>query len=587
VHTVQLIQLIACVIAAMGAAAIASNDTGRRVSRIIAIILACSAWWSLCEVIWNAQTDEEVVLMWIRASSLGWLWLGPLALDCFSEVDGDPRFWLRRIVPVAYTAAAVAIVVYVATPWGVTDAFPTSWGWAYRFGPAFPFLYGVTVVCIGLVVASWPRVFARATEGERRQARYLLIGLLVPLSLASFTDVVLPLLGIYVPRLGSVSLLAVGFAVAWSVRRHGYLLLTPDAFAKDIVESLQDGVALLRADGQIVSCNVGLAALAGVETSTLRDRPIQDLLPGLPMPPTTDLEDRLLQLESALGDPIPVSVSSTVIRGGDGKAVGQVLAVHDLREVMALRNRLVTTGRLATAGELAAGIAHEIANPIAFIRSNLLQLQRHWEMLTDAAEKLRLELGPGTLVLEGSELIEESIEGVDRVSSIVRDVGAFSRGGRGGTELADVNLLLDNTIDLAVLSFSVVIERFFADLPLIRCDPNQLKQVFLNLLMNALQAVGDFGNIRVITQQRGAWVTIRVEDDGPGVPDSDIDRIFDPFFTTRPAGEGIGMGLAQCYRIIRDHSGSIHVESKDGEGTRFEVRLPIELDADEAAAPTG
>jgi hypothetical protein len=127
-HPVQLIPLFACVLAAMGASAIVTHDSGQRASRLVALVLACSAWWSLCEVIWNLQTDAEVVLALIRASSLGWLWLGPLALDFFSEIDGDARSWMRRVVPAGYAAGAAAIVVYIATPWGVTDAFQTSWG---------------------------------------------------------------------------------------------------------------------------------------------------------------------------------------------------------------------------------------------------------------------------------------------------------------------------------------------------------------------------------------------------------------------------------------------------------------------------
>jgi signal transduction histidine kinase len=574
-HPVLLIHLIACVVAAMGATAIVTHDAGQRASRLIALVLACSAWWSLCEVVWNVQTDAAIVLALVRASSLGWLWLGPLALDFFAEVDGDARSWLRRIVPVAYAASAAAIVVYVATPWGVSGAFPTSWGWSFEFGPAFPLLYGVTVVSIGLVLASWPRLYTGRTVREKRQARMLLLAIMLPLGLASATDVVLPYLGFHVPRVGSASLLIVGCAVAWSVRRNGYFLMAPGAFAKEIVESLEDGVALLHPDGRIRSCNPGLADLAGAETPDLIDRPIGALLPGIPNPPVTDLDDHLLQLEPVDGDPLPVSVSSTIVRDVDGAVVGQVLAVHDLREVTALRNRLVTSGRLAAVGELAAGIAQEIANPIAFVRANLVRLREHWNLLTEALARMPRAAGREALVLEGGELIDESVEGIDRVTAIVRDVGAFSHGGRGRTEPAEVNDLLENALGVAVLSFSVVVERCYGDVPPVRCDVDQIKQVFLNLLLNAFQAVGDYGNIRLLTQRSGPWVTIRIEDDGPGIPDSQVDRIFDPFFTTRPAGQGTGMGLAQCHRIVRDHGGSIHVESEAGGGATFEVRLPI------------
>jgi signal transduction histidine kinase len=174
---------------------------------------------------------------------------------------------------------------------------------------------------------------------------------------------------------------------------------------------------------------------------------------------------------------------------------------------------------------------------------------------------------------EGRDLIDECAEGVERVAAIVRDVGAFAHVGRGKSERVNVNQVMDNAVGIAVLSFSVVVERCYADVPDVACDPQQLKQVFLNLLLNALQAVEDYGRIRLVTQGRGEWVTIRVEDDGPGIDAEALERIFDPFFTTRASGQGLG--LAHSYQIVRSYGGEIVASSQPGEGARFEVRLPV------------
>jgi signal transduction histidine kinase len=247
--------------------------------------------------------------------------------------------------------------------------------------------------------------------------------------------------------------------------------------------------------------------------------------------------------------------------------------VRDLREVTDLRNRLVTAGRLAAVGELAAGIAHEIANPIAFVRANLGELRSHWTELGTAVEKRGGDEHLVGLSEEGRDLIDECAEGVERVAAIVRDVGAFAHVGRGKSERVNVNQVMDNAVGIAVLSFSVVVERCYADVPDVACDPQQLKQVFLNLLLNALQAVEDYGRIRLVTQGRGEWVTIRVEDDGPGIDAEALERIFDPFFTTRASGQGLG--LAHSYQIVRSYGGEIVASSQPGEGARFEVRLPV------------
>jgi two-component system NtrC family sensor kinase len=138
----------------------------------------------------------------------------------------------------------------------------------------------------------------------------------------------------------------------------------------------------------------------------------------------------------------------------------------------------------------------------------------------------------------------------------------------------DINELLENAVNVAALSFSVTVERCYSDLPRVRCAPQQLKQVFLNLLLNAFQAIGDYGNIRLVTDVVKGDVEIRIEDDGCGIPEEVMERIFDPFFTTRPVGEGTGLGLALCYQIVRKHGGEISVQSRVGVGTSFRVRLP-------------
>jgi len=262
-----------------------------------------------------------------------------------------------------------------------------------------------------------------------------------------------------------------------------------------------------------------------------------------------------------------------------------VIAIRDLREVMTLRNRLVTSGRLAAVGELAAGIAHEINNPITFVRGNLMQLRRDWSSLMTASEKLDSEVDLDSLFCEGEEMLDESVEGVDRIATIVRDVGAISHAGVGNPQRVDVNELLENAVNVAALSFSVTVERRYSDIPEVLCAPQQLKQVFLNLLLNAFQAIGDFGNIRLVTDFALGQVEIRIEDDGCGIPEEAMERIFDPFFTTRPVGEGTGLGLALCYQIVRNHGGEISVRSRVGVGTSVRIRLPLapeELEAESA-----
>jgi signal transduction histidine kinase len=575
-----LILLAACVLALMLACAILSHDPGQRANRLVAAVLFCSAWWSLCEVLWTIQESPEVVVYLVRLSSLGWMSLGPLAVDFLAELVGDSRSRLRRWRPYGYALSGVGMALYLGTPWGVAEALPTAWGWSYRFGPLFPLLYVLTAGQAAVALAYWPRFFSGARAGGRREARWLLVGLAIPMTAATLTDAVLPYFGVHVPRLGSTSLLAMGCAAGWSIRRHGQLLIAPGAFTREILDALRDGVAMVRPDGSIRSCNEGLARLLDRPVETLTGTSLSELLPDLPPLGERRLDALELDLQCSGGETIPVSLSSAPLRDDVGGPVGRVLAIRDLREVTLLRNRLVTSGRLAAVGEFAAGIAHEIATPISSVQSNFLELRKHWKTLADAAATTGLESELAPLLAEVEELIEESVEGVERMTAIVRDVGTFSHAGPGRSELVNVNDLIDNALSIAVLSFSVVVERCYGDVPFVSGDPQQLRQIFLNLLLNSIQAVGDFGRIRLVTQAQRGWVVVRVEDDGPGIPDHAINRVFDPFFSTRPTGEGLGMGLAHSYRIARNHGGEISVASRPGLGTTFEVRLP-------AAEPDG
>jgi len=585
-NPVIVMLVLACLAAAVFASVIFARDPSQRVNKRLAAILGCSAYWSLCEVLWNSSADPETVIWLIRLSSIGWVPLGPLALDLFVEVTGRKRSRYRRVLRFAYASAAIAIALYIGTPWCVTKAIPVEWGWSFAFGPLFPVALAPTMVYLSSVLVMWPGLMAKEiSPGEKRQVHWMFFGILVPTVVACITDVLLPTYGIHFPHLGSASILAVGCIVTWSIRRYGYFILAPGAFTDEILGTLRDGVALLRVDGRIRSCNDALGELVGTAPHALRDWPITEFLPSIEIDPAAEMTDRETDLVTAREGSVPVSVSSSPLRNDKREVIGSVIAVRDLREVMTLRSRLVTSGRLAAVGELAAGIAHEINNPITFVRANLVSLQTDWKTLaavSDASDSTGQTADRKAILCEGDEILAESVEGVDRIASIVRDVGAISHAGRGSFEFVDLNSLLENTVNVAVLSRSISIERFYSDIPQVRCAPQQLKQVFLNLLINAFQATRDDGCIRLTTHSDGERVTIHIDDDGCGIPAENLERIFDPFFTTQPVGEGTGLGLALCYQIVHNHSGAIQVESKLGAGTSFRVVLPV--DAAESAA---
>jgi two-component system NtrC family sensor kinase len=174
-------------------------------------------------------------------------------------------------------------------------------------------------------------------------------------------------------------------------------------------------------------------------------------------------------------------------------------------------------------------------------------------------------------------LVAESLEGSERVKKIVQDLKSFSRVDEAEYKVVDIAECLESTINIVwnELKYKVNLVKEFEDLPPIRCYPQQLNQVFMNLLVNAGQAIENQGEVRVRTWQKGDDAFIAVSDSGCGIPEESRARIFEPFFTTKEVGVGTGLGLSISYDIVKKHNGEITVESEEGKGTTFTVRIPV------------
>lgn len=264
-------------------------------------------------------------------------------------------------------------------------------------------------------------------------------------------------------------------------------------------------------------------------------------------------------------------------------------SLENAREEQKTASRaLVTSGRLAAVGQLAAGVAHEINNPLTYVRTNIALILDGW---VDLWKRLRtgepVDL-QDPLVIEGEGMLCESLEGLDRALQIVRDIKGLAHGGsrdQGARQLVDLNDLLDGVLRVASpqLGTGIEVERRYEPIPSVPAEGQELKQVFLNLVLNANHAMGMSGRLTISTESQGDTVVVHVEDDGPGIDDAVLGQIFDPFFTTKPVGDGTGLGLSISYEIVRRHDGELRVESERGRGSRFSVVLPATVHPDGAA----
>jgi PAS domain S-box-containing protein len=583
----HLVLAAASVISAACAGFIFARDPRRRDGQMMALVLLGAAWWGACEVAWNLALDAASARTAVRFSTPGWIFIGPMVLHVFAGTGRRGSEPVRWALAALYCVSAVFLVLALTTNLILGDPVRTRWGWQSTLGPLFFGYAGFTM--IGVVWAfrlTLCRLDRDTARGEKRQRSWLLLAGAIPVAASVVSDVILPTLGFRFPVLGATSFSAVGLIAVWSVHRYGCFPTSPANFAEEIVEALPEGVLLVRSDRSIRAVNPALVELSGYAESELLGMPWTDLLkPGVDRAGSGD-EAGEYELVCASGERLPVAVMSSDLGDRQGNPIGRLLALRDLRELKDLRARVILSARLAAMGELAAGIAHEINNPIAFVRSNLSQLQTHWKTFcADLEDRIR-ELELSAIADEGDELIGESIEGVDRAAEIVRGIRGFSHADSVDRDGANLNELIEDILYLAAsqMQSSVTIERCYVELPPVRCAQQELKQVFLNLIVNAGHAAEDGGTVRVTTSVEGDWVIVEVEDDGQGVPPDIIDRIFDPFFTTKNAGEATGLGLGIAYQIAQSHGGEITVDSTPGEGTCFRVRLPAERRAPSALA---
>jgi len=258
---------------------------------------------------------------------------------------------------------------------------------------------------------------------------------------------------------------------------------------------------------------------------------------------------------------------------------GEMLEVN--AQLKAAQAQVLHSEKMASIGQLAAGVAHEINNPIGYVYSNLSTLGGYVEELLAVARTTPSAQAAGCdlefLAEDIPQLMAESREGLDRVKKIVQDLKDFSRSGATDEwEWCDITRGLVSTLNIVhnELKYKVTVQNEVQPTPEINCLSSQLNQVFMNLLVNAGQAIGEKGNIWLRSGHDENAVWIEVEDDGCGIGKEHLNRIFEPFFTTKPVGKGTGLGLSVSYAIVRKHGGEIAVESTPGKGTKFRVNLP-------------
>lgn len=352
-----------------------------------------------------------------------------------------------------------------------------------------------------------------------------------------------------------------------------YAFHTMQSYAQQVVESMVNGLISLDKQGNIVTMNRQAHHILGLAPNhQMEGKALREIMTFHDFDLFTALDDGNTVIEhettctNAAGQILPLSLSASQLIDDEGKQLGTVLLFRDLSDVKALEEQVKRSERLASVGKLAAGVAHEIRNPLGALKGFLQYFQRKL-MLAD----------------QDKTYFTAMTHEIDRLNSVISNLLDFARPKEPVLEPTHLTDLLEHVLTLIEgdlhakqMQTSVDIQ---AEMPQIQVDHDQITQVVLNILLNAIHATGTGGSISLrAAVQDDTWVEIAIRDTGKGISPDDLPRIFDPFFSTKK--QGTGLGLAIAHTIIEQHGGEIRAESTPGNGSTFRIRLPLKKEGE-------
>jgi PAS domain S-box-containing protein len=329
-------------------------------------------------------------------------------------------------------------------------------------------------------------------------------------------------------------------------------------FSENIIESINVGVVVEDVNGRMAGWNKALENMTGLNRDATVGRPTEDAIPSEFLHRLS--EHRYLYKQQWSGLTVNFSVTSLLDKSGATR--GRLIIIDDITDRIRLEDQLVQNEKLTSIGLLAAGVAHEVNTPLAVISSY--------------SQMLRKQIAPGDAAYK---LLEKITSQTFRASEIVNNLLSFSRMNAAEFSAVDIHKVINETLSLAEHPLKTAQIRVSSDLlaetPVVTGNAGKLQQVFLNLILNARDAMPDGGVLGVRTSIVDGRIEIVVTDSGVGISREHIKKIYDPFFTTKTAGKGTGLGLSVTYGIVQEHGGSISVESKVGGGTSFRLDFPL------------
>ncbi len=536
----------------VGQPAVAPSESGRRVARmlllrtiVVSIVLGLSMW------LLGGGEQPSRGAMWLQSGIIAFTYLSSIVFGVLLRIGVPPR----KVARPMHAVDLVVTSVYVYITGGAESPYTFLYALSIVSAGALSYRRGAVTVTVATIVSvttvallAWVRAFEWLPMAGR----------LVPWE-QSAGDLARTL-GIQLAALTGVG--ALSFIFGDQLQRGVETLATTRKAAaemltlhQNIVRSLASGLITTAPDGTVLTANEAACDILGKPASELTNRSLDSAMPGLL---AMIAQRELRRADLAVGD-LVLGVTVSPLRDLDDRVIGRVVNFTDLTELRRLESHIQRAERLATVGELAAGVAHEIRNPLASISGSIELLQAAPQVSEDDRTLMTI--------------VHREIQ---RLNVLIGDLLDYANPRPSQPVELDLGIMVKETVQVARADHTFSAVELTCETPAdalkITADPAKLRQVLWNLLRNASDAAAAGGkHVRVEARATDDGATIAVTDDGAGIPKDKLARIFDPFFTTKQ--KGTGLGLATCHAIITEHGGRIDVESEPGKGTTMTVRL--------------
>lgn len=529
------------------------TSTGwQRRSLTVACLAAAAGTWAAGDLLLRAAHDASARMLALRVNYLGICAL-PLSLLAVAAQAARPRWW-RHAAWVFGAVAVIPLVTYSCLFWNSARWFVDYGVQPPTRGPIF-----YTHMFYSWVLIGWSWIYFAQTAMRLRRASRGRIIVLAAGTLAPFLGNFIHIL--VIPGGSDPTAVLLGFGalcIRFAIIDSGLALYLPLA-RSDVLEQVEVGIVVADLEGRIVDAN-----RAARELSRCVDpigKPMRAIVAAATGRSDAAIEVRSVPLRSAVSE------------------VGSAALLEDRSHARQAEQRLQLAARLEALGFLTAGIAHEVNNPLAFIRANLSQLEKlALEFSTPTVDALLPEhLRP--LVADATELVADTQEGVERIAALVMRLKAFARNETGDPQRrgpVDLGRVADTAIAMASVGLPAgAIRRIVRAMPPVLAAEGELVQIALNLLVNAVQASDAHLDIEVEVGPEAGGASLRVRDCGSGIDPAIMPRLFDPFFTTKPPGTGTGLGLSLSYDLARRHGGRLEASNRVGGGAEFTLWMPF------------